>query len=1079
MGIYNIDFDVLGVFGGTNPDLSVVYGGVVIGTVSVTGSSTNPTFQIDTGSQTFDSTLLSFMFNSNTGLAGDLIQLSNIQINGSSVPSSNFSTDTGASLNGGVLSLYQAAYTEYDAAAILADTQIHNGNAPTTTVAGTTGDDRLYGTTGDDVFQGDDGVDRIYAYEGNDYVDAGAGNDIVYAEAGNDVVYGGDGVDRLYGAAGNDYVNGGAGNDFVYGQEGNDILHGGDGVDRIYGNEGVDVIYGGNDDDIAYGNDDDDELHGGLGSDRLYGNLGNDVIYGDEGNDRIYGNEGDDILFGGDGVDRIYGNDGNDQIHGGEGNDLLYGLAGSDHIYGNNGDDRLYGNEEDDVIEGGSGSDRLYGGTGNDSLDGGDDNDYIYGNEGNDNIIGGAGIDRLYGNDGDDVIDGGDDNDIIYGSEGTDTLIGGGGSDRLYGGTGNDTVNGGDDNDIIYGHEGIDNLNGDDGDDRLYGGDDNDTVSGGLGDDIVDGDDGNDILYGGGGNDIINGGLGDDILYASAAMDSPDNIQDILDANPNLFYSADTGNFYQYITTTSNWSTANSNAQSSTLEGFNGYLATITSAQEQAFIEGIVDGYAWIGGGDTNTEGTFEWLDGPESGQAVSYTNWYSGSPTSNSGTNDHILLLNDNNSQQWYAYTENYNAGHVIEWTGADVITLNPDYVDTSADINSLRGGDGADTLYGAGGDDLLDGGAGNDVIDGGDGSDTIRFKSVENAVTVNLADGTSSGDGDDTFTNVENAEGTDYNDTLIGDGGDNILQGHGGNDVIMGGSGDDEIHGGDGDDIIYATNDGVTITPADILSEYSFLSYNAATGNFYQYVETTANWNTANNNAQSSVVNGVNGHLVTITSQGEQDYIDGFVTGFTWIGGGDANTEGSFEWLVGPESGDAISYTNWYQGSPISNSGTNDHILLLGDSYDNEWYTYTGNYNAGYVIEWEGADIIANGGVFGDGTKEIYGGDGLDTLYGGGGLDTFVFEAANAFHDVDIINDFSTSDLDAFDISDLLSGYTDGVSDINDFVQFVQSGSNTLLQIDANGTDGGAGFQSIAQINGVTGLDADTLYAAGEIIT
>jgi hypothetical protein len=48
-----------------------------------------------------------------------------------------------------------------------------------------------------------------------------------------------------------------------------------------------------------------------------------------------------------------------------------------------------------------------------------------------------------------------------------------------------------------------------------------------------------------------------------------------------------------------------------------GYLATITSAEEQAFLHANLppSGAAWIGGSDQDTAGTWSWRTGPETGQ--------------------------------------------------------------------------------------------------------------------------------------------------------------------------------------------------------------------------------------------------------------------------------------------------------------------------------------------------------------------------------------------------------------------------------------------------------------------------------
>ncbi|NBS30861.1 MAG: hypothetical protein EBS76_10185, partial [Actinobacteria bacterium] len=52
-----------------------------------------------------------------------------------------------------------------------------------------------------------------------------------------------------------------------------------------------------------------------------------------------------------------------------------------------------------------------------------------------------------------------------------------------------------------------------------------------------------------------------------------------------------------------------------TFNGLNGYLANITSLDEHNFLRTKMNDVGWIGGADLDTEGTFQWVDGPEAGQ--------------------------------------------------------------------------------------------------------------------------------------------------------------------------------------------------------------------------------------------------------------------------------------------------------------------------------------------------------------------------------------------------------------------------------------------------------------------------------
>ena len=120
------------------------------------------------------------------------------------------------------------------------------------------------------------------------------------------------------------------------------------------------------------------------------------------------------------------------------------------------------------------------------------------------------------------------------------------------------------------------------------------------------------------------------------------------------------------------------------------------------------------------------------------------------------------------------------------------------------LNGGEGNDILNGGAGDDTLDGGPGADMLDGGTGSDTATYQNSSVGVLVRLHNAAAVKFGDaegDTLTGVEHLIGSRYNDTLAGDGEDNIMRGGDGDDVLYGGpaGGDDEMYGDNGDDRIF----------------------------------------------------------------------------------------------------------------------------------------------------------------------------------------------------------------------------------------------------------------------------------------
>jgi serralysin len=117
---------------------------------------------------------------------------------------------------------------------------------------------------------------------------------------------------------------------------------------------------------------------------------GIDSVYGGDGDDSIkeYNFSGIKIFNGGEGNDEIWGGENDDDIWGGNGNDYIWGgVSGNDYLDGQAGDDEILGGEGEDTIFGGEGNDDIWGGEGNDTLSGGSGNDWLYGGAGDDTYL--------------------------------------------------------------------------------------------------------------------------------------------------------------------------------------------------------------------------------------------------------------------------------------------------------------------------------------------------------------------------------------------------------------------------------------------------------------------------------------------------------------------------------------------------------------------------------------------------------------------------------------------------------------------------------------------------------------------
>lgn len=903
-----------------------------------------------------------------------------------------------------------------------------------TTYDGTAGDDSLTGGNGWDTLNGDSGNDTLHGGTGNDDVNGGAGTDALYGDGGNDYLVGGADSDTYY-------YDLGDGEDSIKDSSGSaDKIVLGSGIDsgditlaRVGDGSGLEIqIDTGTQTGSIYLEKQFSSTTQIVETIQFYdtstvdlstvdytytGTSESETIRGTWGG---YGASGADTLYGGAGNDIIYDNAPNESD---TANDTLYGEAGNDTLNASGGNDTLYGGAGDDILEGGSGDDSLHGGTGNDTF------------------IGNTGDDSLYYTSGHATV-----TTSASGTGGTDTMYIDAAfapGDAHYIQSGNDLIiQFDDDNSITV-------INQYTGTEKLQYVEYSDTTSvdlsavsvetaGDSGDNTISGDSANNIIYGFGGADTLSGGNGDDILYGGTGDDDLDG-----GADDDILYG-DAGDDY--------------------IEGGNGNDTYVYSSGNETYYE--VNG--------TDVIVLPSWITGVGD---LTFTRDL---------TDDRDLLITYNANytillDQALGGTSDIHAFETLRFDSGDValstisITTTGtasgetiDGVTRGASTNDLIYGlGGADTLNGGSGDDVLYGGDGNDALNGGDDNDTLYGEADNDTLGGDNGNDTLYGGAGVDTINGDNGDDTLYggdgNDTLDGDSNDDVVYGDAGDDTIYGGGGDDVLYGGAGDDQLYGD------------SGNDLFVYDGGLDEIYEYSGGNDTlWITGGITIDQIGIadEGTNEARITINSGTDEIYMDN-------LRAGSGKVE-NIRFDDGFETDDAKYYNDWLWGTSgndmvADNSGDN---VLIGGAGNDTLDADAGNDDlhggAGTdTLYGDAGDDFLHGGT---GDDAIYGGAGTDILYGGDGADIFYFESG-LISEVDTIADFSTGDGDAFDISDILSGYDPQTDDITEWVQITDNGTDSTLSVDVNG--GADNFVSIATITGVTGLtDEAALETAGYLI-
>ena len=132
----------------------------------------------------------------------------------------------------------------------------------------------------------------------------------------------------------------------------------------------------------------------------------------------------------------------------------------------------------------------------------------------------------------------------------------------------------------------------------------------------------------------------------------------------NTYYNPANGHIYKFVAGRIPLADARAAALASSYEGEPGYLVTITSQDEQNFINGKTTAQnIWTGLTDNASEGTWYWMDGPEAGTIIGsgtgnsfitvpgqYSNWCSNEPNECCSGEDY-MVTNWNGGSCWNDY--------------------------------------------------------------------------------------------------------------------------------------------------------------------------------------------------------------------------------------------------------------------------------------------------------------------------------------------------------------------------------------------------------------------------------------------
>ncbi len=182
---------------------------------------------------------------------------------------------------------------------------------------------------------------------------------------------------------------------------------------------------------------------------------------------------------------------------------------------------------------------------------------------------------------------------------------------------------------------------------------------------------------------------------------------------------------------------------------------------------------------------------------------------------------------------------------------------------------------------------------------------------------------------------------------------------------------------DVIFSNNQTVPSGTRSFSITIGSANYLPSTQHYYQFIPSLGiSWTDAKSAAESSSYFGLKGYLATILAADEAQLTGKQSSGAGWIGGSDAQTEGVWKWVTGPEGllsgGNGVVFWNggvggttpnfafWNSGEPNQYLGADEdyaHITAPGVGITGAWndLTITGDQSGsyqpkGYIVEYGG---------------------------------------------------------------------------------------------------------------------------------